>query len=168
MSSNLTQDLLHELFEYRDGTLYWKMARGHVKAGAVAGTIGCKNYLHTVINYKPYRNHRLIFFMKYGYLPKVVDHIDGNPLNNKIENLRAATPSQNSRNHKRYKTNSSGYIGVCFAKRESKWLARADLNGRSHFLGYFHTPEDANLAVLSFKNSNYEGFTREVSHKDHK
>lgn len=161
--SSLSQDLLNKLFKYQDGVLYWKVASSNkFKVGDAAGMVDRWGYLRTTINYKPYRNHRLIFLMHHGHLPKIIDHKDGDKLNNKIENLREATPSQNSRNHKLYSTNTSGYSGVYWVARLGKWRARVLINGKRHSLGAFATPKLANEAVLSYVQSIGDGFIREI------
>ena len=127
--STPTQKLLHQLFEYKGGKLYWKVdAAYNVKIGDVAGTTDSKGYKTTKINGKIYKVHRLIFLMHYGYLPKFVDHKDKNPSNNKIENLRDATHSENQLNSKIPKNNTSGIKGVSWNSLVKKWAVR--LNGR--------------------------------------
>ena len=79
----ISKELLNEIFSYEDGILYWKKKTSDkVVVGKPVGYVR-NGYLGTKINKVDYRNHRLIFMMHYGYLPKLVDHIDGNPLNNK-------------------------------------------------------------------------------------
>jgi len=66
----------------------------------------------------------LIFLYHHGYLPKFVDHIDGNKKNNRIENLREATKSQNAMNQKVSTRNTSGIKGVMWHKRDKKWFVQ--------------------------------------------
>jgi len=83
---------------------------------------------------------------------KKVDHKDGNGLNNTRDNLRVATEAQNKRNQKKYKNNTSGYKGVTFSRNNrgsKKWTARVQLDGKSHFLGHFVTPEEAYSAYCA-------------------
>jgi hypothetical protein len=80
---------------------------------------------------------------------EIVDHKDGNPLNNSRSNLRVATRAQNSQNSRRYKNNSTGLKGVYFDARYSKWYAKIQVNKQSKFLGYYSTPEDAHEAYMS-------------------
>ncbi len=75
-----------------------------------------------------------------------VDHINGNGLDNRRSNLRIATMSQNLRNQRLSKLNTSGFKGVCFDKGTGRWLAQIVLHGKNHFLGRFVTPELANAA----------------------
>ena len=79
----LTQDYLKSIFEYKDGNLYWKIKTlNKIPIGSEAGHVDV--YKRIGINGKIYLCHRLIYLFHYGYLPKFVDHIDGNKLNNNI------------------------------------------------------------------------------------
>ena len=145
----LTVDLLNHLFEYdkETGNLIWKIkpsSRGHsVKVGYIAGTLKSHGYLCVGINYNSYRAHRLIFLMHKGYLPKTIDHINGDKLDNRIENLRAATVGQNQHNRKTNANNTSGYKGVSWNKAQKKWVARITLERKNIHLGYFANVEEA-------------------------
>jgi hypothetical protein len=142
----ITQDYLNQLFEYRDGVLYWKVNHsGKILIGKKAGSLNSHGYFYTQITGKRYQNHRLIFLMHSGYLPKYLDHIDNNPLNNKIENLREATISQNQCNRKLDKTNTSGVKSVNWHKQANKWQVRIRINGKRKSFGLF---EDLDLAEL--------------------
>jgi hypothetical protein len=66
-----------------------------------------------------------------------IDHIDGNPSNNKLENLRLANQKENSRNSKKPKNNTSGYKGVHWNKEKEKWQARVMINTITKHIGYF-------------------------------
>lgn len=72
-----------------------------------------------------------------------VDHINGDPLDNRRANLRPATHAQNRRNNRVYMTNASGYKGVYWHKQRRKWQARIQHNSRLRHLGYFDTPIEA-------------------------
>jgi len=155
----ITKELLDELFEYKDGSLYWKVTlsnRGQIvnKAGS-ARTDG---YLRLGINGKEYAIHRLVFFMHNGYLPKIIDHIDNNYLNNKIENLREATQSQNLQNSKLSKNNTSGIKNVSWDKEKNKWLVSIKIknNGKSQYIGYYADIELAELIAIEAREK-YHG-----------
>ena len=95
----ITQERLHELFEYReDGNLIRKIRTA--KRTGVVGSYNNKGYYQVTIKWKRYLLHRLIFLYHHGYLTPgmMIDHIDGNPSNNRIENLREVTRSQNLQN----------------------------------------------------------------------
>lgn len=145
----MNQDLIKSLFEVKEGLLTWKVDRGPNKVcGKPAGTIHKRfGYLRTLINRKSYANHRLIFLYYNGYIPEYIDHIDGNKLNNKIENLRAATKSQNNSNSRISKLNTSGIKGVDFHAGTNKWRARISLNKKSIHVGYFDNLEDARVKI---------------------
>ena len=93
-------EYLRDLFEYRDGKLYWKVARSNIKPGDRAGTPDKLGYRSVLVDKKPIKEHRITFFLHHGFMPETVDHIDGNPANNRIENLRAATLSENCFNRR--------------------------------------------------------------------
>ena len=73
----------------------------------------------------------------------VVDHINGNTLDNRKQNLRICTIAENNKNHKIYNTNTSGTTGVYFDKQNNKWSAQIYINGKVKRLGRFADKEDA-------------------------
>ena len=157
---DLTVDLLNELFEYgkETGKLYWKVAR---QRGNVGDEVGCDNgrgYLVTRINNKNYRLHRVIFLMHKGYLPKTLDHVNGDRADNRIENLRAVTRSQNQHNRKLNKNNTSGYKGVSFNARLKLWKASICLEGKRIHLGCYKTPEEADEVVRKAREELHGAF----------
>ena len=142
-------DLLHERYYYKDGALFYKHninSRG--KKNTKVGCIFNTGYIMTKVNCKLYSLHRLIFAMHNGYFPLLVDHIDRNKLNNKIENLREATKSENNINAGLRKINTSGYKGVHYQNK--KWVARVKRNNKEYYIGYFNTPEEAHQARVKF------------------
>lgn len=146
-----------DYFEYRDGKLFWKHShRGPVKAGDEVKNRDGKGYVRVVLHQKFYLAHRIIFEMHHGAIPACyqVDHIDGEILNNNIENLRLATNSINQRNKRKSSKNTSGVTGVCFDKNTGKWVARLC---KKH-LGKFVKLEDACTARAEALRS-HEGFT---------
>ena len=106
---------------------------------------------------KRYFAHRAIWAMHHGPIPDgyVVDHIDGNPLNNRIENLRAVPPAINQRNLIRADhRNKSGLLGVHAKTRggKTRYYARISINGKSVALGAYATPEEAASAYLDARS----------------
>ena len=149
--NQITQDLVQALFSYRDGNLYWKVKRQGIKINNLAGSIHSHGYRHIKVNGKIYKAHRLIFLYHHGYLPKYIDHIDGNKLNNNIGNLRSITNSQNLLNSKKRKLyngkpTTSQYKGISWNKRDKKWIAEIMINYESKYLGSFNLEEDAAIA----------------------
>lgn len=145
----MTQEYIKELFEYKDGYLYWKIKRSSmVKDNEPAGhdNFGKRSGYRVIsVDGKNKQAHRLIFLYHHGFMPAVIDHIDRNRLNNKIENLRQATPTQNQINRGISKNNKSGYKGVSFNKTKGKYAADTKHNGKHLSLGYFDTAEEASF-----------------------
>ena len=142
-------ELAHKLFEYKEGELYWKVNRGsRAKAGSVAGWLDPDGYRQVRVSSQRYYVHRIIWLMLNGDWPHgLIDHIEGHKSNNNSENLRLATKSENAKNAKKRSNNSSGYTGVCWLKREKRWLAYFTSNGKQTVVGYFNNKEDAHKAV---------------------
>ena len=93
-----------------------------------------------------YRMHREILAKQLGndaISGKDVDHINGNPLDNRKQNLRPATRSQNLSNKRFSERNTSGFRGVTWAKRERTWFAQIKVHGKCRHLGYFRDPIEA-------------------------
>lgn len=121
---------LWELFDYQDGNLYRKEQVNKCLKGSLVGCKKPDGYIYVGIDKKQYAIHRIIYCMFYGYCPRVVDHINSNKVNNKIENLRAASHSQNSWNAKMPKTNTSGIKGVSWHKKSCRWRAQITFCGK--------------------------------------
>ena len=140
------------LFEYKDGVLYSKPK----PIGSVTGN----GYLESKVGKRPFKIHRMIFLMHHGWLPEVVDHIDGNPLNNNIDNLRAATFAQNSYNQKIYKSNLSGIKGVFWCNALKKWQGQISYDKKKYFLGYFENINEAAKVVDEARKLGHKEFAR--------
>jgi hypothetical protein len=96
------------------------------------------------------RAHRVAWAVYHGQWPDgQIDHIDGNRLNNRIENLRDVSASQNRKNTKKRKDNTSGIVGVCFDKQTGKWIAKINVSGSNKTLGRYSDIEEATLARKS-------------------
>lgn len=158
---DLTVDLLKHLFDYdkENGNLIWKTKPSqNVKAGDVAGTI-CKNsYIQICINKKIYLAHRLVFLMHKGYLPKTLDHINGDRADNRIENLRPVTASQNQHNRRLNANNTSGYKGVRWNKASKKWMSGLKLEGKYMYLGLYDNIEEAAEVVRKAREELHGNF----------
>ena len=141
-----SQEQLHRLLEYREGDLYWKVKTARrIKIGDKAGCLDGNGYACLRINSVRYRMHRIIWAYHYDAIPSnlQIDHIDGDKLNNIIENLRLATQSQNNSNNKRaYRNSKSNVLGVFWSKRLSRWVAHITFKRKIH-LGCFVSQEDA-------------------------
>ena len=144
---------LEELKEFLDynpdtGIFTWIKKPSHpVKVGQKAGSIDyARGYFRISFKGYLYLTHRLAYYMYHGIDPleKLIDHIDGDKINNKINNLRLASKSQNSMNRSILgSNNNSGVIGVNWVKRDRKWCARVTVDGFIKHLGLFINKEDA-------------------------
>lgn len=159
---NLSKELFDEYFAYIDGRLYWKKDIGRVCSGQVAGSIGSKGYLQVGFFNKRVLVHRIIFMIHNGFLPEIVDHIDGNKLNNSIDNLRAANENQNKHNSVLSSNNTSGVKGVHWHKRCNKWIAKIKINGVSKHIGCFSDLQEAKQSVEKARIALHGEFARHM------
>jgi hypothetical protein len=170
------QELLQELLDYNKdtGILTWKYRdRRHFKsnrAHSIWNTryatkeVGCPNAhgrLVFSINYSLYQVSRIIWKLVYGFDSAVdIDHKDGNPLNNRLDNLREATRSQNNANAKIRKGVASGYKGVTKERNGGKYSARVECNKKRHRIGSYDTPEEAHAAYCEAADRLHKEFAR--------
>ncbi|WP_391487129.1 HNH endonuclease [Leclercia tamurae] len=135
-------------YERETGTFRWKCARGAVKAGDKAGNLRVDGYVHLTICGRCILAHRLVWLFETGSFPDgVIDHVNCIKSDNRFENLRLATVSQNNHNLPMRRNNSSGVKGVTWHKQHGKWHARCKYLGVSHHVGYFNELNDAEEAV---------------------
>ncbi len=165
---SLSPDQLHKFLRYepKTGKLFWrtrpldmfedgKKLSAVVKcrwwntryAGKEAFTASSHGYKVGAIWNKLYRAHRVIWAMIYGRWPKnEIDHIDHDPINNVIENLREVTHKENGRNQKRPSNNKSGHVGVRWQKQTETWSAEIMVDNKNISLGCFACIDDAVIA----------------------
>lgn len=146
-------DRMKELLDYNPttGEFRWKVSRGGTaKAGSIAGSFRKDGYCAIKIDGRDFKAHRLAWLYMKGEWPMAeIDHIEqvaGQHFDNRFENLREASASENSRNQRMQANNSSGYHGVSWHKANSKWVAQIWHHGKRKYLGYFDTAEEAALA----------------------
>ena len=158
----LTQELVREFFDYRDadGKLIHKKARTGVAVGTEAGWVSRQGYRDARVLTKCYREHRIIFLYHHGYLPKMVDHINGVKTDNRIENLRECTRGQNKANSKG--SAASGYKGVY--KHGIKWTVLLSFNRKTRYFGLYDNIETA-AQVAEAAREHYHG---EFANHEHK
>ena len=155
----ITQDQVKDLFDYRDGELYWKVKLSNrIKIGDKAGNLDGRGYWQTRINGKNYLIHRIVFLMFNGYLPKKIDHANTNSLDNKIDNLRPATNFENGYNAKTPKNNTSGVKGVYWNKRQQKWHVQLAIKGKVKFFGQYHDIEVAKFIAETMRYKYHGAF----------
>ena len=158
----MNQQTLKSIVTYSDGNLFWKSKRNGINSTNSLGWITDKGYLRCEINSVTYYIHRLVFLYHNGYMPKAIDHIDGNPLNNKIENLRACSQAENMQNYKKPKTNTSGIKNVSWASRQKKWHVRVKSGNKDCHIGFFDSKFEAACAAYSARNKLHGEFCRHV------
>ena len=148
----MNKDILHELFEYRDGKLYNKYTRSHKSLiNEEAGSITSYGYRSVMFNNKNIKTHRIIYMMFNDTLPKEIDHIDGNRLNNNIDNLRAVTSCQNKCNAKLRADSKSGINGISWSKTNKKWHAYLNINNKRKNIGFFKDIFEAEKQVIYYR-----------------
>jgi len=155
VKEELTAEHLRELLYYNPetGEFTWRVSCRGTSAGDMAGSSGSEGRRHIVIGYARYKAHRLAWLYVYGEFPKkLIDHINGDPTDNRIANLREATMSENLHNQRMaHSHNKSGILGVQWRPTKNKFRARIVVAGKEHHLGHFDTAEDAQAAYLEAK-----------------
>ncbi|MGJ0580565.1 HNH endonuclease [Xenorhabdus bovienii] len=149
-------------YDRNTGIFRWNLALSNrIKAGAMAGYLNDLGYIRIMINGKNYAAHRLAWIYEYGYSPdNFIDHINGDKKDNRIVNLREATPYQNMHNLKTPKTNKSGIKGVYWHKRDNKWAVQIQINGKKISLGYFRCINDAKKTIMDAREKYHANFAR--------
>ncbi len=150
---HLTAAEMQSHYTYNPETGLFTHARlGHTTAGFSKGAGDM--YKHLMIAGKRYRAHRLAFLVMTGEIPTVVDHIDGDPTNNKWENLRAVTPQQNTHNtHKPRSKKSKAELGVSWDTLHLLWRAQIRVDYAKYYIGLYDTQEEAALAYWAVKKT---------------
>ncbi len=125
------------------------------------GRVTDKGYLQITLNKRQYQAHRLAWLYVTGEWPQgVIDHINGDKLDNRFANLRDVSVSVNTQNQRRpHPRGSSGYLGVCFNKGAGKFQASIYFDKKLKHLGLFQTAELASAAYLAAKREHHEGNT---------
>lgn len=145
----LNQEKLKSVLNYdqESGVFVWKVAKKGLAKGTIAGNTRPDQYKRIVIDGKCYYAHRLAWMYVYGSFPKhQIDHINRNPNDNRILNLRLATQKQNLENTSKSQKNTSGFKGVSWMKRTGKFRAFITHNQKYHHLGVFDTAIEAKNA----------------------
>lgn len=159
LAHRLDAKLAREILDYdpHTGVFVWKKRLAQrVKIGDVAGrSMGRYRALH--IGGRDYAAHRVAWLYVYGvWPPEQVDHINLDGHDNRISNLRLATPGQNQQNKRVGKNNRSGYKGVC--QYQGRWRAEIMAQGKKMALGCFDSAEEASAAYVAAKRRLHSHF----------
>jgi hypothetical protein len=142
---------IRKLLHYcpKTGIFTWKQKRGgKATQGMRAGTTGSRGYEMIALHKTRFRSHRLAFALVTGRWPtNEIDHINGDTSDNRWDNLREATRSQNMQNIGARKTNITGIKGISWSKGKGKWHARTRDGEKEIHVGYYDTLQEAALAV---------------------
>ena len=140
----LTQERVKELFNYNSATGIFtrRINIGNTKIGDIPGSPDKDGYIDMCIDRRKYKAHRLAWLYCFGKFPNgVIDHINRIKTDNRIENLRDVTISENCKNLPKPSTNTSGHLGVTWCK--GKWQASIHINKKYIHLGRFSNIEKA-------------------------
>lgn len=147
-------------YDPETGDFIWLISKsGAAKAGSVAGSTTKGGYRCIKFEQHSIYLHRLAWLFAYGSFPNgVIDHRDGNPANNKLLNLRDVTQSINMQNQRRATAaNKSGFLGVSFHPFSGLYVSRITSDGKTKYLGYFKSPEEAHQTYLTAKRKLHAG-----------
>lgn len=136
----ITLARLREVLDYdpSTGEFRWRINVGRRgKKGSVAGRTNSNGYVEIGIDGKLYKRHRLAFLYVHGHLPHEIDHRSRIRSEDRVDNLRPATRSQNRANSATHKNNTSGARGVVWHRRQRKWNASISIEKKRIHLGSF-------------------------------
>lgn len=160
----ITQEHLKKMFDYREDGNFVRKKTGLV---VTCSPTPKHRYLRLSVSGKPQALHRMIFLYHHGYLPKVTDHIDGDRLNNRIENLRACTQSENCLNSKHRATSTSPYKNVYLQKYanhqphwKQNWVVNITVNRKRQYVGSFEDVELADLVATEARDLYHGAYAR--------
>ncbi|AHI60705.1 HNH endonuclease [Escherichia phage vB_EcoS_AKS96] len=151
-------DFLRGILSYNPetGKLTWtSKVSSKTIIGSEAGTLHKASGRYQVqIQGKIYKSSRIAFYLYYGFEPVgAVDHINRDPSDDRISNLRDASLNQNGMNKSMMSNNTSGYKGVSYSKRRNEYIAYVKINGKMMFGGWFKKKEEAAKVAASMRES---------------
>lgn len=160
-AADLTAERLREVLDYdRASGVFTNRMRRRVNgaaAGAASGHTRKDGYILIGVDRRIYFAHRLAWLYVYGAWPvHHIDHIDGNPSNNRLENLRDVPQRTNVENQRIARSDSgTGFLGV--SRSGNRFAARIEVRGHKVHIGYFATPEEASAAYVEQKRKLHAG-----------
>lgn len=148
-SETLTQERIKEILHYdpNTGIFVWKVSRGSMKAGSIAGSLDSHGYIQIKVDKILHLSHRLaILYMEGAFPVNHIDHINHIRNDNRYRNIRSCTRKENNKNRTINKNNKSGAIGVCWHKAAKKWVAAISIDKKVTHLGTF---KEKNHAIIA-------------------
>lgn len=166
-----SQELLKSLFDLIDGKLVRKVSAGNCKAGSVVGKLRKDGYRRVWVDGAHALVHRLVWKMETGSEPpEYLDHINGDRDDNRIENLREATHSENMHNQEIRKSNTSGFTGIRwydypYTGKQPCWHVAITVGRKVVSVGYFRDIAKAIMAYERAAIDNHGDFAeRKIAH----
>ena len=157
----ITYEFVKERFTYHpEGYLVWTKAANNQHSGKRAGYAKKDGYIYIDLfnNKKSVGAHRLIFLWHHAHLPPMLDHINRVKTDNRIENLRSATTTQQNANKGINPRSATKYKGVEYEKGRNRYRARITIQGKVKNLGRFKTPEEAHAAYMKAAKDLFRDF----------
>lgn len=158
----MTQDELKSLLNYdpETGVFTWVKSSGRAKSGDVAGRIS-HGYRRIPVNGKCHMAHRLAWLIMVGEEPEhEIDHANGDKLDNRFSNLRAATRKQNATNRGAMKNSKTGIKNVCYIAWRKKYKVQMKIGDKVKHIGYFDCLELAALVASEHRAKLHGEFAR--------
>lgn len=153
--NDFTAEQIGAVLDYAPLTgLFTYKRKSHKRAvGQLAGRVDTKGYYRIRLFGREFKSHRLAWLLTYGVWPTAeIDHSNGIPGDNRLENLREATASENGQNRSRaMRNNSTGFLGVSL--HGTRYTAQIQVAGKQRKLGTFNTAEEAHAAYLAAKSA---------------
>lgn len=150
-------------YDRKTGDFVWVNNLSHPrKNGQVAGYVATCGRRIIWLAGSRFLAHRLVWFHCKGTWPNgQIDHINGNPLDNRVQNLRDVDAKTNRQNQRKAaKSNSTGYLGVRYDKKTQTYFGRLTINGKEVVVGWgSQTPFDAHVAYVMAKRQHHKGNT---------
>ena len=163
MTNTEIRELFCRSFAYDKltGDLTWKAGIRKGLDGSTAGTTRPDGRRQIAIKGKTYLAHRVIWIMETGDWPSgMIDHINGNPSDNRISNLRDVTHSTNAQNQRYSQARSkTGLLGVVTHRKKGVYSSTIYVDGARTWLGFHKSPEQAHQAYLLAKRNLHQGCT---------
>ena len=161
MADKITQAQLKELFDYDASGTFVRRSNGKI---VVQNLSKGQRYPRISVNGKPRSLHRIVFCWHHGYFPKVIDHINNDRIDNRIENLREATQANNCLNRKHHGNSKSPYKNVygqtyrTISGPIKQWSVNVTINGKRKYFGSYDDIEFANLVAIEVRDKYHGAF----------